>query len=369
MVHMETPATNDAEMRLAERLIGRPSADAPWAFIDTARRHRVHLLLAASMTPRERATPQGAALARELTVAAALNAWSEDETRRLLAALAARGVDALLLKGTGLAYTIYAEPHLRPRLDVDLLIRRASLDAAESVLSAEGWSRPAERDAELAEPQRHYVKAAAGGRLYHLDVHWKVANPRVFADALAFDDLIARAEPVPALGPSARTLSVPDALLLACVHRVAHHADAIDLLWLWDVHLLIGRLGPEARSQFTAAAQQAAICAVCRRGIGLAADCFSTPGAAPLAADLGRLAGASSEPSAEFIGGVAAASVLRSDLATLGWSGRVSLVAEHLFPSMAYMQSRYPRWPRALLPLAYVDRIVRGAPKWFRPWR
>jgi hypothetical protein len=33
------------------------------------------------------------------------------------------------------------------------------------------------------------------------------------------------------------------------------------------------------------------------------------------------------------------------------------------------MRERYPRWPAALLPLAYVDRIVRGAPKWFRPWR
>jgi hypothetical protein len=30
------------------------------------------------------------------------------------------------------------------------------------------------------------------------------------------------------------------------------------------------------------------------------------------------------------------------------------------------MRSAYPLCPGTLLPLAYVHRIVRGAPKWFR---
>ena len=36
-----------------------------------------------------------------------------------------------------------------------------------------------------------------------------------------------------------------DALFVACVHRVAHHDDAIDLLWLWDIHLLASRLSAD----------------------------------------------------------------------------------------------------------------------------
>jgi hypothetical protein len=57
---------------------------------------------------------------------------------------------------------------------------------------------------------------------------------------------------------------------------------------------------------------------------------------------------------------------LRSDLESLrGWQNRVSYLAEHLFPSRAYMQSVYPGCPPALLPFAYGYRIARGAPKWF----
>jgi hypothetical protein len=37
-----------------------------------------------------------------------------------------------------------------------------------------------------------------------------------------------------------------------------------------------------------------------------------------------------------------------------------------MFPNAAYMKSMYPRWPAAALPLAYIHRIVRGAPKWLR---
>ena len=45
---------------------------------------------------------------------------------------------------------------------------------------------------------------------------------------------------------------------------------------------------------------------------------------------------------------------------------RLQLIREHLFPQRAYVRASYDRWPEILLPLAYLDRIVRGAPKWFR---
>jgi integrase len=73
------------------------------------------------------------------------------------------------------------------------------------------------------------------------------------------------------------------------------------------------------------------------------------------------------EPSARFIGGIRRVSVLREDLAALpDWRAKARLVAEHLFPSLDYMRAQYPRWPSAVLPFAYADRIARGAPYWFR---
>jgi hypothetical protein len=107
--------------------------------------------------------------------------------------------------------------------------------------------------------------------------------------------------------------------------------------------------------------------AVCARGLELAAARFRTLGAADLIAALRLLPGRRPEPSAQFLGGLRQVDVLRTDLSTLrGWRARLALVAEHLFPPAAYMRSAYPRCPAAALPLAYVFRIVWGAPKWFR---
>jgi hypothetical protein len=60
------------------------------------------------------------------------------------------------------------------------------------------------------------------------------------------------------------------------------------------------------------------------------------------------------------------ADILRSDLASLGWRRGAVLLREHLFPPVDYMSRQYDRWPRVLLPAAYLHRIVCGAPKWLR---
>ena len=106
--------------------------------------------------------------------------------------------------------------------------------------------------------------------------------------------------------------------------------------------------------------------AICARGLRLADELFATPGAAEMAGRLDARHGAKPEPSSRFLTGVRTISVLRSDLASLSWSDRVRLTRDHMCPSMAYMRSRYPRWPPALLPFAYLFRVAHGAPKWFR---
>jgi Uncharacterised nucleotidyltransferase len=342
------------------------------ALAAAARRHRLHLLVGAGLSDREREDPVGASLARDITIAAALNAWHEEAVRTLLDSLGLANLPLLLLKGTGLAYTIYPSPHLRPRVDVDLLIRRDALDRCETLLESCGWRRAPERDSELVEPQRHYVKPGPGAALYHLDLHWKIASPRLFADAVGFDELQSRAVCVPHLGRHAKTLGRVDALFLACLHRVAHHADAVELLWLWDIHLLTERLTSEDAEQFVALARRTGMTAVCARGLQLAHEGFETAHSAEIAARLdhfGEGMTAKAEPSSTFLGGVRLITILESDLSTLPWRARLQLIGEHLFPSRAYMRARYPLCPPVLLPFAYVGRIARGAPKWLKRYQ
>ncbi len=358
-------AISDRERALCDRLLGG-RARLTRELVEAACAHRVHLLIAASLSAEERGELETADLARELRTAAAFDQRSTETIARVVEALADADVDALLMKGAGLAHTVYPASYLRARVDTDLLVEEHAIERAERVLLAQGWHRPVERETELTAAQRHYTRTRARGPVDHLDLHWRIANPLAFARVLPFAELRRRAVPVRGLGPDARTLGLVDALLVACLHRVAHHHDEIQLLWLWDVHLLVQRASPDDREAFLRLAGRERMCAVCLRGIELSAECFGTAGARDLSDALRLCAAARSEPSARFIHDTRLVTVLRSDLASLdGWPRRAALIAEHLFPSRAYMQSMYPACPPALLPFAYGYRIARGAPKWF----
>lgn len=363
----DDPGGAAAHDALCARLRGEDVPISP-GMTATARCHRIHLVLATTVRPSELESTAVGALVAELRQAAVVDLVRERALQGIVDGFARAGVDALLLKGAGLAYLVYPSAYLRPRSDIDVMVARAALERAESTLAARGWMRPAEPDGELITGQRHYLLAGRTALAEHLDLHWKIANPQLFADAVAFEELLARAVPVAALGPSARTLSIPDALFVACLHRVAHHQDVIDLLWLWDIHLLASRLSVEQRVQFVGLAVRASMRAVCARGLQLASARFRTVGATALIAALQPPRGEPPEPSTRFLGGdLRQVDLLQTDLLTLrGWRARLALVGQHLFPSRAYMQSAYPRCPTAVLPLAYLHRILRGAPKWFR---
>ena len=180
---------------------------------------------------------------------------------------------------------------------------------------------------------------------------------------LPFAELRRRAVTVPTLGRAALTPSPVDALFLACIHRVAHHEDAIDLLWLWDIHLLTSRLGDDERATFAALAVRTSMTS------GFAPrHCVRRPVVrlARSAELLALLHPGADEPSAKFLGGVRPATVFATDFTSLPtWRARVRLAAEHLFPSRVYMRTRYSAWPPFLVPLADADLDSRRRAKWF----
>ena len=102
-------------------------------------------------------------------------------------------------------------------------------------------------------------------------------------------------------------------------------------------------------------AVRAKMTGVCARS-STAATAFAAPAAGALASRL-RSAGAGlSEPASQFLGGVRQVRTLRADLASVpGWRMPLRLLGERVMPSPHYIRARYPRWPRRLLWLAYVD--------------
>lgn len=122
--------------------------------------------------------------------------------------------------------------------------------------------------------QALWSRPDASGGHHYLDVHWRLNNAQVLAQVLAWPELAARSTPLPALGASARALAPVDALLLACIHRAGHAGETAQigdivrqgsdrLIWLYDIHLLIGGMSAaelDAFVELAAARQVRAIC-------------------------------------------------------------------------------------------------------------
>ncbi|HEV2718861.1 MAG TPA: nucleotidyltransferase family protein, partial [Thermoanaerobaculia bacterium] len=196
--------------------------------------------------------------------AAALEPLRLADLRALLEALAGRGVDVLITKGTALAYSLYASPDLRPRADTDLLIDAVQLDAARKVFRELGYAESI-NSGDMHQTMFRRVDAAGADHVY--DLHWALANTPVFAGVLTFDELRGRSVALPGIGEQARTLSDVDALLYACVHRVAHHFDSDRLIWLADIHFLRERMSDDEHARFWALAAEREVVGVCMRSI------------------------------------------------------------------------------------------------------
>jgi Uncharacterised nucleotidyltransferase len=314
--------------------------------------------------------PVQSSLRRASAAQALVSDLLDRELRRVIDSAGEAGVRTLLIKGAALAYTHYRRPHLRPRSDSDIVVNESDRDAMARVLDALGYRRSDAIDGSLITQQAQWTRTLDAGVVHAVDVHWRVFNPHLFGPVAAVDWLYERACPLPALGPHAHCPCTVDALLLACVHRVAHHAGEDDPIWDFDVHLLVSSLSDDDAAEFGRIVAAADLRAISAAGIGSAHSRFRTrlPSAV---LSLVRDAEGHREPTAVFLEqGRRQVDVLTSDLAALGsWRARASLLRQHLFPSPAYMRAKYGVRSAALLPFAYARRIVAGVPRWFSSQR
>jgi hypothetical protein len=338
-----------------------------------AREHRVQHLLAWRL--HRRGTDLHAwfgeaadALRQDVRHQFVVDAVRNEELTRVIAALAdADGAMPVLFKGAALAHSHYPESWLRPRLDTDLLISAPSGPGAFEVLRSLGYAQSISTSGELVTYQASFERLDGFDVAHCLDVHWKVANWQAVADVLSHEEIAARAIPLPALGPHARAACASDALVLACLHRAAHHRDSEELLWIYDIHLIARRLSDAEWTAALTIAERGAVKAICERGLRLAIDRFNTPVPIEVMRRLEhRQHGAVREPSSVYLSkNLRRVDGLMSDLRSLPVRAGTRLIAEHLFPPAEYMKKKYGvRSLRSIL-FAYARRIVAGLPKWF----
>jgi hypothetical protein len=265
----------------------------------------------------------------------ALDLLREQGIREVMAALGRAAVPALLFKGTQLAYTHYPRPDLRPRLDTDVLIAAWDLPRAHRVLLALGYRPDVQAGSAGVLYQQAYVRQGPEALPHVLDMHWRLANPEVFGHVLSFEEMTAESVCIPQLGQHVRGLGGVHALLVAAVHRVAHHFDDDRLIWLYDLARVGGGLDADEWRRFHALASARGVLSVCRASLEQAEA--RRPHALVVLDDLRALP---------------------------DWRGRLRVVRSHMFPPARYMREIYAPRSRAPVAWLYAVRAVRGARRW-----
>ena len=167
--------------------------------------------------------------------------WEAEMARRALAPL---GVPVVLLKGTAYVAAGLSAAAGRSIGDLDILIPREALDAAEQALLAAGWEwvKPDPYDDAYYRRWMHELAPLIHRmRDRMIDVHHTILplTARITPDAQA---LIADAV---ALNNGLRTLNPQDMIVHAAAHLIADGDLTGGLRNLWDIHCLIGDFGNE----------------------------------------------------------------------------------------------------------------------------
>ena len=299
--------------------------------------------------------------------AAVLEPMRLEDLHEVLDALASRGVVPLLMKGTPLAYDLYAAPELRPRGDTDLLIARDAIEASREALVRLGYKERVTSGDEHGVRQATFSRLDGYGLEHAYDVHWDITNTALFAETLRFDELRARAVIIPKIGKHVLALSRVDALLLACIHRVAHHHDSDRLIWLFDIALLRDRMSRGEHERFWRFATDRRVAGVCIRSIELADEWCGRAAHDRAEEFLSREEIERDEPSRVYLDReITYGGVMLADLRALPWRARARRLRQLAFPPRDFMQQQFRSRSRFALPWLYVYRGMRGLVRLFR---
>ncbi len=313
--------------------------------------------------------PDWTPLADDRRRAALESTAQHHELRRVCAGLVAAGITPLVLKGAAWSITHYPEPWCRPHLDLDVLVDPSRRADAFAVLERLGYTRAGRIPGQLVNAQEVFERRLGPGTVVVVDLHWQVSNRIRLSSFLSTRELFSRGKPAPAIGVGVLQASTQDALLLACLHPFAHHAQTAPLKWVVDVLRLSQALGGTEAAAVLAQAKAGGVDLLVIRALTDAAELTANPTHVPaLAIALGRPPLRHGDPWFNW---------QRSELndviddfrALSSWRARGRLLKEHLLPPPWFMAHQYGDAARGWrLPLAYTHRLATGGLRWVGQW-
>lgn len=347
--------------------------EAPAALLERIRVHGMAALLAERV---EALADWPADLRDGLLEEARLQAFWEETHRAMLAKLyallEAKGVTALVMKGTALAYSLYEEPSARRRGDSDLLVRESDLDASRAALREQGFTK--RHDPQGLFFQETWLLDTCIGIVHSVDLHWQANDSPLLQRVLVLEEYFAGRIPLPRLAPQA---FAPDPVLtfLQCSLNQAWHrahgyliedecvmAD-VRLVWAWDNHLLAQSFDTVQWDRLAGLAADRGIAAFVLAALDLAHDHLRSFIPETVRE---RLASApqDTKPVRRLLEKNHLGSVRRDMSAIEGLAPKMRFLLGHAVPPSEHLRLKYPNsshWP---VPLLHLRRLAAVAMRW-----
>ena len=166
--------------------------------------------------------------------------------RELLLQFSRANVPVIVLKGAALGALVYEHFSLRPMRDIDLLVRREDLEAADQALRSLHYAQEAAPAArERYEREHHHLAPhVSPDGAVHIELHLDIV-PRPERLGISIEDLWARSRPFSTEGGTARCFAPEDLLLHACLHLSYLDCFTGKLRAVWDIAELLRRFERE----------------------------------------------------------------------------------------------------------------------------
>ncbi len=286
----------------------------------------------------------------------------------ILGALNNNGIRALVLKGSGLAWSLYPDPATRPSNDIDILVLPEEFAKAREILHEIGYQSIFEKFErfENSDSEEVFIHRANPRGNLCVELHWELHNFLGVERNDRVSDLFTRAVELKTPDLTFECLHRVDALVHTTLHLIMTHNQDMRLLWIHDIALLAQSLTvPEdwkllqerssiwgARLSIEKSLKIAQVWADLQLPKGF--DEFSMwaePAEAEIIAMNNTLL-RHTRPSIYL-------KLFLSNSPTI--SGKILSLLKLIFPSPDRVRSRYPPSHRWLLPISYVRRWW----KWF----
>ena len=291
--------------------------------------------------------------------------WEESHRgmlAELLGALAQRQVAPMLMKGSALAYSLYAEPSSRRRGDSDLLVTKAELTATREVLVGQGFTR--RDDPHGLFFQESWLLDTGIGLIHAVDLHWQPTDSPALQQVLRAEEFSARRRPLPRLSPYA---AMPDPVLTflqGSLNQAWHSAKGylVDderviggerLIWAWDNHLLANKFSDGDWHELVELAVERRVASLVLAALDLARDSLGTAVPEMVLQRLSKALGGTDL--ARHLAETNRIRAFFTDLSAIqSMRDKRAFVLGHALPNSGHLRRKYPRsagWPVALLHL------------------